>query len=244
MEHWKNRGYPHIWKRHEIRKQERDMEKIGGTRTSGKNMKFNNKKRDIGKKHRYPDIQRRYQIKKGHRTNTGVPGHLEKHTNQQKKRDNGKNRGYPKKHDIKKKGIYQTRGYSGRTKGKKENPTKKIQIPAKREGPWNHSGVPRHLEKNMRTNKNGTLEKIGGTRTSGKYMKFKKTGHWENSGYPDIQKKTRGVPGQTFKIQKKGSSENVGGTSNFRSNVQNSKKRVIRKFRHHLQNHIKPYKIM
>ena len=62
--------------------------------------------------------------------------------------------------------------------------------------------------------------------------KFKKTGH------PKISV-VRRISGRTFKIQKDGSSKKFGGTSKFRSNVQNQKKRVIRKWRSHPKNHIK-----
>merc|ERR1711938_361171 len=64
---------------------------------------------------------------------------------------------------------------------------------------------------------------------SGRTFKIqKKTGH------PKISV-VLGISGRTFKIQKNGSSENFGHTWNFRSNVQNSKKRVIRKFRWYLE---------
>ena len=70
-----------------------------------------------------------------------------------------------------------------------------------------------------------------------------------------IQKRNeRSKSGKNVQIQKNRSSENFGGTSNFRSNVQNpekrsnSEKRVIRKFRPHPQksykNNIKSYKII
>ena len=75
---------------------------------------------------------------------------------------------------------------------------------------------------------------------SGKMFKFRKTGH------PKISVVV-GISGRTFKIRKivqiqqNGSSENFGGTWNFRSNVQNpekrsnSEKQVIRKFRWYLE---------
>merc|ERR1712183_606260 len=53
-------------------------------------------------------------------------------------------------------------------------------------------------------------------------------------GHPKIWV-VRRISGRTFKIQKNGSSGNFGGTSNFRSNVQNSKTRVIRRFRWYVE---------
>ena len=61
--------------------------------------------------------------------------------------------------------------------------------------------------------------------------KFKKTGHPKNSVVVGISGRTFEFPVERSKFERSGTSEKFGGNQNCRSNIQNSKKRVIRKFR-------------